>query len=48
MGMPRISASIPKPVKDEISKLAKRMGVTQSFMVGILLQKAVDAEARRK
>lgn len=40
--MPRVSASIRKPLKDAIVKYAKRMGVTQSSAVALLLEQAVS------
>lgn len=42
--MPRVSASIRKPLKDEIKKFAKKMGVTESFAVALLLEKAIEAQ----
>lgn len=45
--MPRVSASIRKPLLDDIKRIAKKLGVTQSFMVGILLEKAVEAHKLR-
>lgn len=42
MKMSRISVSLRKPLKDEIGKLAKRLGITQSSMAARLLETAVD------
>ena len=41
--MPRVSASIRQPLKDSIRKLAKKLGVTESTMVAMLLEKAIEA-----
>ncbi len=43
MKMPRVSASVRKPLKEAIVKIAARMGVSESTMVALLLDEAVSA-----